>query len=49
MEKENGKHALCRSIFKNGNETVSQKQFTEKWIDLINQLEQRKCFIIPKQ
>lgn len=33
---------LCKSVFKSGKETTSQKEFTDKWIELINILEKNK-------
>lgn len=39
-----GEHpeSFCKSVFKSGENTVLQKQFTIKWIELINRLEKRK-------
>lgn len=33
---------ICKSIFKNGKNTTSKNQFTQKWIELINKLEKNK-------
>lgn len=30
---------LCKSVFKDGTDTISKTRFTEIWIALINQLE----------
>lgn len=33
---------ICRNIFKSGNEITFRKEFTKKWIELINQKEKNK-------
>lgn len=33
---------ICKSVFKNGENTTSKYQFTQKWIELINLLEKNK-------
>ena len=34
---------ICKSIFKNKENTISKAQFTQKWIALINTLEKNKA------
>ncbi len=34
-----GKKQICRSVFKNGKNTISKREFTKKWIELISALE----------
>lgn len=33
---------ICKSMFKDGRSTVTKEQFTDMWINLINQLEAGK-------
>lgn len=33
---------ICKNIFKSGSEKDSQKEFTRRWIELINQREKNK-------
>ncbi len=33
---------MCRSVFKSDESTTTKKQFTHKWIELINQIEKSK-------
>ncbi len=40
-EQENQVH-ICKSVFKNGSDTISKSRFTKAWIDLINYLEKSK-------
>ncbi|WP_304509429.1 hypothetical protein [Anaerotignum sp.] len=42
MAQNKSQQAICRSVFKSGESTTSQKQFTQKWIELINRLEKNK-------
>ena len=44
MEKDDKSQtkAVCKSVFKSGENTTSKKQFTKKWIELINRLERNK-------
>lgn len=42
MAQNESQQTVCRSVFKSGESTTSQKQFTEKWIELINRLEKKK-------
>ncbi len=34
--------ANCKSVFKSGENTPLKKQFTKKWIELINRIEKNK-------
>jgi hypothetical protein len=34
--------ASCKSVFKSGENTPLKKQFTKKWIELINRIEKNK-------
>ena len=42
MNVNNDSKTICKSVFKNGENTISRSQFTKKWIELINRLEQNK-------
>lgn len=47
VAKDGNRETFCKSVFKSGEGTASQKQFlqkqfTRKWIKLINQLEKSK-------
>ena len=46
MNVNNDSKTICKSVFKNGENTISRSQFTKKWIELINRLEQirKQCF-----
>ena len=33
---------ICKSVFKNGESTISKSQYTKKWIELINSIEKNK-------
>lgn len=33
---------ICRSVFKNGKDTITKIEFTKKWIDVINKIEKTK-------
>ena len=39
---ENEKSTTIRSVFKSGEGTTTEREFTEKWIELINTLEKSK-------
>lgn len=39
----------CRSIFKNGGDTVTVQEFTNMWITLINQMERSKAILAGKR
>ena len=42
MAQDDKQQAICKSVFKSGENTTSRKQFTGKWIELINKLEKNK-------
>lgn len=42
MKDHDKSEALCRSVFKSGESAPSVKQFTEKWIELVNRLEKNR-------
>ncbi len=43
---ENQQHVpICRSVFKNGEETVSRDDFMAKWIELINRREKERAYV----
>lgn len=48
MEARERRNAICRSVFKGGGSTTSTKQFTQKWIELINQIERGKRVSLAK-
>ena len=39
---ENEKSTTVKSVFKSGENTTTEREFTEKWIELINTLERSK-------
>ena len=39
---ENEKSATVKSVFKSGESTTTEQEFTNKWIELINTLEKGK-------
>lgn len=39
---ENEKSTTVKSVFKSGESTTTEREFTEKWIELINTLEKGK-------
>ncbi len=39
LQQKNNDEQICKSVFKNGSNTISKTRFTEIWIDLINRLE----------
>ena len=39
---ENGKSTTVISVFKSGESTTTEREFTAKWIELINTLERSK-------
>ena len=39
---ENEKSATVKSVFKSGESTTTRREFTDKWIELINALEKGK-------
>lgn len=38
---------IVKNVFKNADMYTSKKDFTQKWIELINQMEKNKNFIPP--
>jgi len=42
MEKENESIPICKSVFKNGENSTTEQAFTDKWVQLINTLEKSK-------
>jgi len=41
-------HVICKNVFKNIDHKTIQTVFTQKFIELINQLEKSKGIIKPK-
>lgn len=41
MANTESRGTICKSVFKNGENTTSTSQFTKKWIELINTLEKK--------
>ncbi len=39
---ENEKSTTVKSVFKSGESTTTEREFTEKWIELINALERSR-------
>lgn len=39
---ENEQSATVKSVFKSGESTTTEREFTDKWIELINTLERSK-------
>lgn len=39
---ENEKSTTVKSVFKSGENTTTEREFTDKWIELINTLEKGK-------
>ena len=39
---ENEKSTTAKSVFKSGESTTTEREFTDKWIELINTLEKGK-------
>ena len=39
---ENEKYTTIKSVFKSGESTTTEQEFTDKWIELINTLEKGK-------
>ena len=42
MAENNEPTIVCRSVFKSGESTTTERKFTNKWIELINTLEKGK-------
>ncbi len=49
MEPTDHANPVCRSVFKDGGETTSKKQFTGVWIELINSIERNKKMPPPAE
>ena len=45
---ENEKSTTVKSVFKSGESTTTESEFTKKWIELINTLEKGKCINISE-
>lgn len=43
MAKNEQPAAICKNVFKSGENTTSKSEFTKKWIELINRSEKSKC------
>ncbi|WP_444641639.1 hypothetical protein ACRQU7_15330 [Caproiciproducens sp. R1] len=39
----------CKNVFKSGENTTLKEQFTQKWIEIINQIEKNKRIAIGKR
>lgn len=48
MAEQQIQQPICRSVFKSG-ENTTKKQFTQKWIELINRLEKTKGLTAGKR
>ena len=48
MKKKDAPEAICRSVFKGGKNTTTEHDFTKKWIELINTLEEGKSGTFAK-
>ena len=42
MEENKESTTVCKSVFKSGESTTTEQEFTDKWIELINTLEKGK-------
>lgn len=42
MAENNQPTIVCKSVFKSGESTTTEREFTKKWIELINTLEKGK-------
>lgn len=42
MEQKESRQTFCKSVFKSGKNTTSKREFTKKWIELINRVEKNK-------
>lgn len=42
MAEKNEPKTVCKSVFKSGESTTTEREFTNKWIELINTLEKGK-------
>lgn len=39
---------VCKSVFKSGESTTTEREFTDKWIELVNTLEKGKGAAFPE-
>ncbi|TQI66832.1 hypothetical protein LY85_1513 [Clostridium sp. KNHs216] len=39
----------CKSVFKSGENTTLKQQFTQRWIEIINQIEKNKRITTEKR
>ena len=46
---ENEKSTTVKSVFKSGESTTTEREFTDKWIELINTLERTKAGTFAKK
>ena len=46
---ENKKSTTVKSVFKSGESTTTEREFTNKWIELINTLERSKSGSLCKK
>ena len=42
MAENNESKTVCISVFKSGESTTTEREFTDKWIELINTIEKGK-------
>ena len=42
MAGNNELKTVCKSVFKSGESTTTEREFTDKWIELINTIEKGK-------
>lgn len=47
MEDTDKNQIICKSVFKSGEKTTS-REFTKKWIEMINRIEKNKAIHIVK-
>jgi|GEM_PF-3238534 len=45
---EHENSSTVKSVFKSGESTPTQREFTDKWIELINTIEKGKVQSLPK-
>ena len=44
MAENNEMKPVCKSVFKSGESTTTEREFTDKWIELVNTLEKGKTY-----
>lgn len=49
MAKMKQPNTICKSVFKSGESTTTRDEFTKKWIELINRLENSKSINFCKK